>query len=76
MNRLRAHGADEVLRALRKAGFEMTRQRGSHIRMRHPDGRALTVPVHAGRVLGRGLLRKILRDAKLSTDQLYSLLER
>ena len=44
--------------------------------MRHPDGRALTVPVHAGLVLGRGLLRKILRDAKLSTEELYSLLER
>jgi len=76
MNRLRALEADEVLRALRKAGFEMTRQRGSHIRMRHADGRALTVPVHAGLVLGRGLLRKILRDAKLSTGELYSLLER
>ena len=44
--------------------------------MRHPDGRALTVPVHAGLVLGRGLLRKILRDAKLSTEEFYSLLER
>lgn len=76
MNRLRALEADEVLRALRKAGFEKTRQRGSHVRMRHPDGRVVTVPLHAGPVLGRGLLRKILRGSGLSADELYSLLER
>jgi predicted RNA binding protein YcfA (HicA-like mRNA interferase family) len=76
MNRLRALEADEVLRALRKAGVEKTRQRRSHVRMRHPDGRVVTVPLHAGPVLGRGLLRKILRDAGLSADELYSLLER
>jgi len=36
----------------------------------------VTIPLHAGPVLGRGLLRKILRDAGLSADELYSLLER
>jgi predicted RNA binding protein YcfA (HicA-like mRNA interferase family) len=42
--------------------------------MRHPDGRVVTVPIHLGHVVGRGLLRKILRDAELSFDDVVRLL--
>jgi predicted RNA binding protein YcfA (HicA-like mRNA interferase family) len=42
--------------------------------MKHDDGRVVTVPVHAGQDIGRGLLRKILRDAELSREQLQDLL--
>ncbi|MBC7221588.1 type II toxin-antitoxin system HicA family toxin [Candidatus Bipolaricaulota bacterium] len=58
--------------ALQHAGFEIVRQRGSHVRLRHPDGRMVTVPMHEE--IGRGLLRKILRDAELSVDDFLSLL--
>jgi predicted RNA binding protein YcfA (HicA-like mRNA interferase family) len=64
----------ELIAALHKAGFEPARQRGSHILLRHPDGRVATIPVHAGEELGRGLLRKILRDADLSVEELIALL--
>ena len=64
----------ELITALRKAGFEPVRQRGSHIRLRHPDGRVITIPVHTGEEIGRGLLRKILRDADLSVEELIDLL--
>jgi len=65
MNKLRPLHSEDVLRALRHAGFEMIRQRGSHVRLKHPDGRVVTVPMH--KEIGRGLLRKIIRDAELST---------
>ena len=65
--------ADDLIRVLQNAGFEITRQRGSHVRMKHPDGRIVTIPVHSGRDIGRGLLRKILRDADLTVDDLLSL---
>jgi predicted RNA binding protein YcfA (HicA-like mRNA interferase family) len=64
----------EVIDALRMAGFEIVRQKGSHVRLRHPDGRVVTVPMHAGQDIGRGLLRKILRDAELSVDDLLRLM--
>jgi predicted RNA binding protein YcfA (HicA-like mRNA interferase family) len=35
----------------------------------------VTVPVHIGQDIGRGLLRKILRDAELSLEELMELLE-
>jgi len=60
--------ARDVNAALYKAGFVIVRQKGSHARLKHPDGRIVTVPVHPKQDIGRGLLRKNLRDAKLSPD--------
>ncbi|MBK7917381.1 MAG: type II toxin-antitoxin system HicA family toxin [Chloroflexi bacterium] len=67
--------ARQVVAALHQAGFESVRQKGSHIRLRHPDGRVVTVPDHPGQDIGRGLLRKILRDADLSRDEFVALLK-
>ena len=54
--------SSQVIRALKKANFQLVRQKGSHARFEHPDGRATTVPNHGSQDIGRGLLRKILRD--------------
>jgi predicted RNA binding protein YcfA (HicA-like mRNA interferase family) len=64
----------ELIRALEKAGFSVVRQRSSHCRMRHRDGRVTTVSVHAGETIGQGLLNKILRDCEMTTEQLLELL--
>ena len=66
--------ADEIIRALERAGFQAVRQRGSHVRLKHDDGRMVTVPVHSGQDIGRGLLRKILRDAELAPEEFLKLL--
>jgi predicted RNA binding protein YcfA (HicA-like mRNA interferase family) len=55
---------------LQRQGFAIVRQSGSHVILRYADGRRTTVPVHASRDLGRGLLRQIMRDAKLTVDDL------
>ena len=67
--------AAELIRALGRGGFHIVRQKGSHVRMMHRDGRVVTVPVHPGRDIGRGLLRKIIRDAELTRDEFVALLE-
>jgi predicted RNA binding protein YcfA (HicA-like mRNA interferase family) len=74
MGRVPALRADEVIRALQKAGFQVVRRRGSHARLRHPDYWVETVPIHAGQDIGRGLMRKILRDAELTPEQFLELL--
>ena len=71
--RLRVTGGD-LIAALKRAGFEVTRTRGSHHFLRHSDGRVTTVPVHAGETIGPGLLSKILRDTKLTRGDLEELL--
>jgi predicted RNA binding protein YcfA (HicA-like mRNA interferase family) len=61
----------ELVRALEKMGFQLLRKsKGAHWQFGHPDGRRTTVPVHKGRDIGPGLLRKILRDIELDADEL------
>jgi predicted RNA binding protein YcfA (HicA-like mRNA interferase family) len=50
------------------------RVRGSHVFLKHPDGRATAVPIHSRETLGPGLLRAILRDVEITPDQLKELL--
>ncbi len=74
MTRLPRVTARILLRALRKTGFDVIRVRGSHHYLRHSDGRATVVPVHAGEVVGPGLLRDILRDVEMTPEQFRELL--
>jgi predicted RNA binding protein YcfA (HicA-like mRNA interferase family) len=62
----------EVVRALEGAGFAHTSTKGSHAKLRHPDGRVVIVPLHKS--VARGTLSSILRQAGLSTAQLIELL--
>ena len=60
------------MRALQALGFEVIRRKGSHRFLRHPDGRCTVVPIHAGEILGVGLVNKILKDADASAEDLIS----
>ena len=60
----------EVIKILSRYGFNVIRVKGSHHFLRHPDGRCTVVPVHAGELIGPGLLLKILRDAELDKNDL------
>jgi len=72
--RLRVTGK-ALIKALEVGGFRISRIRGSHHFLRHSDGRATSVPLHAGETIGPGLLSKILRDTKLTRDGLTELLD-
>ena len=74
MPRLPILSGRKVIRALEQIGFEVVRQKGSQVRLKHEDGRVVTVPVHVGQDTSRGLLRKILRDAELTPQKLKDLL--
>ena len=71
MTRLPILHGKEIIKALQKLGYKKARQRGSHIRLECKGRKSITVPNH---VVGRGLLRKILRDANLSPDEFVTLL--
>ncbi len=60
----------EFLTALERAGFVLIRRHGSHCLVRHTDGRATVIPIHAGEIIGPGLVAKILRDVGLSREQI------
>ncbi len=62
----------EVIGLLANLGFVEVRQRGSHRQYRHADGRATTVPFHAGRDIAPVLLRQIAKDIGLTWEELVA----
>ncbi len=68
MPRLSPIRGREFIHILETQGFFVIRQKGSHVRVEHPDGRKTTIPVHVGELMGKGLLRKILRDVQITPE--------
>lgn len=52
----------EFITAVERLGFTRVRQRGSHIRFAHNDGRKTTIPDHGNKSVPKGLLLRIVRD--------------
>jgi predicted RNA binding protein YcfA (HicA-like mRNA interferase family) len=76
LTRLPIINAKTVEKVLFRIGFRPVRKKGSHVFYRHPDGRTTTVPFHSGRDIARPLLREILKDIELTTDDLLAELEK
>ena len=58
--------AREFQRVAVALGFVRRRQTGSHERWIHPDGRAVTIPLHGGREIGPPLFHRIVRQLGVS----------
>ena len=59
----------ELRKIVQKMVFRKTRQKGSHIRYAHADGRKTTIPDHGGKDVPKGLLVKIIKqDLNISVD--------
>ncbi|MGE4455808.1 MAG: type II toxin-antitoxin system HicA family toxin [Arcobacteraceae bacterium] len=66
----------EFIKFLLSLGFEFVRQKGSHQRYKHRDGRAITVPVHGKENLKRGLLNGMLNELNIEVEELIKFLGR
>jgi predicted RNA binding protein YcfA (HicA-like mRNA interferase family) len=74
MARMPQVSAQDLIRFLNAQGFVEDRQSGSHLTLWH-EGRKLsiTIPVHSGCDLGRGLAIRILKDAGFSVEEFLRL---
>ena len=72
MTRLPVISGDDFVKAVHKIGYVWDHTEGSHMILLHPSGRRLSVPRH--RELGRGLLRSLIRDARLTREEFLKLL--
>lgn len=60
------------IRMVRNFGFEAVRQKGSHIRFGHPDGRKTTIPDHGNQDVPYGLLLKIIKnDLEMDVENFF-----
>ncbi len=73
MPKLPVLSGKEIIKILEKIGYCQIRQRGSHIRLACPNRKSVTVPDY--KTVGRGLLRKIIRDAEISRKEFEKLLK-
>lgn len=64
-----------VIKILQAKGYHKIGQSGSHVQFKNGKGAIITIPVHPGRKVGRGLLRKIIRDLELSREEFLKLLQ-
>jgi predicted RNA binding protein YcfA (HicA-like mRNA interferase family) len=74
-DRLPVISGEEAIAAFVRAGYEVVRQRGSHVRLRDPSQPMrppLSIPQHDE--LRPGLLRRLLRDAGLTVEEFRELL--
>lgn len=53
MSKLPALTGDGVIKALTKIEFKIVRQKGSHVRMKHEDGRVVTILFMLTKTLGK-----------------------
>jgi predicted RNA binding protein YcfA (HicA-like mRNA interferase family) len=59
----------ELVRFLKAKGFEEDRQRGSHLTLWHSENKiGVTVSIHSGTDLGRGLTNRLLKDAGFTKE--------
>jgi len=75
MPKLPVISGNQAVKCFKKIGYKVIRQRGSHVRMRYKSDstkQPLTIPRH--KTLGKGLMRKLLRDAELRIEEFLKLL--
>jgi predicted RNA binding protein YcfA (HicA-like mRNA interferase family) len=66
----------ETIQCFQTIGYRVVRQKGSHVRLHHISDRSkqpLTIPNH--KVIGKGLLRKLLRDSHLTVEEFTQILK-
>ncbi|RJQ32038.1 type II toxin-antitoxin system HicA family toxin [Candidatus Parcubacteria bacterium] len=74
MPKLPAISSKDLIKALKSIGFFEHRQSGSHLAMKHNDGRRTIVPIHSNKDIPKGTLFAILKDIQISKEELIKIL--
>jgi predicted RNA binding protein YcfA (HicA-like mRNA interferase family) len=75
MSKIRRISGAEAVRAFARAGFVVDRVKGSHHILKKKGHRyVLSIPVHAGKNLGTGLVNALIEASGLSVDEFAKLL--
>ena len=76
MSKLPIVNAKKFEKLLLSIGFQIKRQKGSHVFYKYPDGRYTTLPHHRGVDLSRSLIREILREIELTPEEFSAWVEK
>lgn len=73
MPRLPIISGKRLLALLKKNGYRMIRQKGSHIFVESQTGLGTAIPLHGNEDLGKGILKSILRDLDLEIEDFIAM---
>lgn len=65
--------AKTLEKVAKRLGFQKIRQKVSHARWKHPDGRSTTIPIHGSAEIGGWLFREILEQLGITEEQFNNL---
>jgi predicted RNA binding protein YcfA (HicA-like mRNA interferase family) len=65
--------AKTLEKVAKKLGFQKVRQKGSHARWKHPDGRSTTIPIHGHAEIGGWLFQEILKQLGITEEEFNNL---
>ena len=66
--------ADKLIKLIKKLGFRLARQSGSHMLFKNDAGKRITVPYHSKKTLHPKLVSQIMKDIDISTEKMKELL--
>lgn len=66
----------ELVKVLNKMGFFEFHRVGSHVQLKHTDGRRTTIAIHRGKDIPRGTLKAIIDDLGISTKDFVKFLKK
>lgn len=64
--------ANDAIKATQKLGYQITRQKGSHIILKNYDGRILIIPDHKTRKTGTAL--QIIKTMGISKEEFLGMI--
>ena len=63
----------DLVKKIRRFGFVVTRQKGSHIRIeKNLSNKTLKITVPNHKIIKKGTLNKIIKDCELSREEVFS----
>jgi predicted RNA binding protein YcfA (HicA-like mRNA interferase family) len=65
--------AKTLEKVAKKLGFQKVRQKGSHARWKHPDGRSTTIPIHGNAEIGGWLFQEVLKQLGTTEEEFNNL---
>lgn len=74
MSNLPTIKAKEFIKVIKKLGFYLDRQKGSHAVYKHQDGRRVVIPIHSGKDLKPGTVMGMIQDLGIDKTTFFDLL--
>ncbi|MFH1945202.1 MAG: type II toxin-antitoxin system HicA family toxin [Acidobacteriota bacterium] len=72
-NQLKGKSADELIRALKKDGWQLDISVGAEQVFRHPSGRRVSIHYHPHKTFGPNLLKALLEDIGWDVEKMKKL---